>query len=299
MENLVSVIIPVYNAASYIQQTIESALNQTYRNIELVVMNDGSKDNSEDIILRLQKKDARIRYQYKANSGVSDTRNKGIAIARGRYLAFLDADDVWKPDNLEKKINAIKQTGKKWVFSNLEYIDESNKPMIVELRNFKPYNILDNLLLFEGDVVPGPCSNIVATRELFGDEIRFDTRISSPADRDICLELAAREEPFFLDEKLWLYRLHSQSMTSVNYKVVDEMIYLYKKADQRKWFSSPRLRRKALSNANLILAGISYHFPSQRKRVIGFLIKSFWYSPFNAVQKKILPIFRRSKKRKK
>ena len=156
MQPLVSVIIPTYNAASYIRQTVESALNQTYRNIELIIMNDGSKDNSEEIILQLQKEDSRIRYQYKPNSGVSDTRNKGIALANGEYLAFLDADDLWKPNNLEKKIAAIQQTRKKWVFSNLEYIDESNKPITVTLNNFRPYDIMDNLLLFEGDVVPGP-----------------------------------------------------------------------------------------------------------------------------------------------
>jgi glycosyltransferase involved in cell wall biosynthesis len=297
MESLVSVIIPAYNAAAYIRQTLESVLNQTYKNIEVIVMNDGSKDTSEEIILQMQKEDSRIRYQYKPNSGVSDTRNKGIALAKGSYLAFLDADDVWMPDNLEKKIRAIRETGKSWVFSNLGYINERSEPMTVALNNFRPYNVLENILMFEGDVVPGPCSNIVGTRELFGDEIRFDTRISSPADRDICMQLAAIEDPFFLDEKLWLYRLHGQSMTSLNYKVVDEVIYLYKKADEKKWFRNGAMRRKALSNVNLILAGICYHFPQQKKRTFGFVMKSIWYSPFNIVRKKILPGLR-SKKNK-
>lgn len=295
MGSLVSVIIPTYNAAPYIRQTVQSVLDQTYRDIELVIMNDGSKDNSEEIILQMQKEDSRIRYQYKPNSGVSDTRNKGIALAKGDYLAFLDADDVWKLDNLEKKIKALQQSGKKWVFSDLEYIDENNKVMEIPKKNFKPYNIIDNLLLWEGDVVPGPCSNIVMTRELMGDDVRFDVKLSSPADRDICLQLAAKGEPVYIDEKLWLYRQHSQSMTSVNFKVVDEMIFLYKKADEKSWFSSRRLRRKALSNVNLILAGISYHFPQQRKRMMGFLLKSFWYSPVNVIRKKIWPIFKRSK----
>lgn len=289
MEPLVSVIIPTYNAASYIRQTLESVLHQTYRNVEIIVMNDGSKDNSEEIVLQMQKEDDRIRYQYKPNSGVSDTRNKGIALATGTYLAFLDADDVWQPDNLEKKIKAINETGKRWVFSNLDYINEKNEPLTVPLSNFKPYNVLENILLFEGDVVPGPCSNIVATRELFGDDVRFDARISSPADRDICMQLAAKAEPFFLDEKLWLYRLHAQSMTSVNFKVVDEVIYLYKKADEKKWFRNRGIRRRALSNVNLILAGICYHFPEQKKRTFGFILKSIWYSPFNIVRKKVLP----------
>jgi glycosyltransferase involved in cell wall biosynthesis len=294
-QHLVSVIIPVYNTQQYIQQTIRSVLDQTIKDIELIVMNDGSTDSSEKLILEMQQADSRIKYHYKPNSGVSDTRNKGIAMAKAKYLAFLDADDLWLPDNLEKKIKAMESSGCRWTFSNLEYIDENNKPLSVPLKNFKPFNILENLLLFEGDVVPGPCSNIVATRELFGDDIRFDTKISSPADRDICMQLAAKAEPVFLDEKLWLYRLHSQSMTSVNYKVVDEVLYLYKKADQNKWFSNRSVRSRALSNVNLMLAGISHHFPQQRKRTAGFVARAIWYSPANVWKKKVLPILSGSK----
>jgi glycosyltransferase involved in cell wall biosynthesis len=296
MSALASIIIPAYNAAPYIRQTIQSALDQTYSNIEIIIMNDGSTDNSEEIVKQMQNEDARIIYQYKKNSGVSDTRNKGIALAKGSYVAFLDADDVWKPDNLEKKIRAIEQSGKKWVFSDLEVIDENNKKLEVPKVNFRPYNIIDNLLLWEGDVVPGPCSNIVIARELMGDDVRFDVQLSSPADRDICLQLAVKGEPFYIDEQLWLYRWHSRNMTSMNHKVIDEMIRLYKKADEKRWFSSPSLRRKALSNVNLIMAGISRHFPQHRKRMVGFLVRSLYYSPLNVLQKKILPIFSRKNK---
>jgi glycosyltransferase involved in cell wall biosynthesis len=296
MRPLVSVIIPMYNAAPYIRQTILSVLNQTYKELEVIVMNDGSKDTSEAEVLQLQQTDHRIRYQYKPNSGVSDTRNQGIDLCSGTYIAFLDADDVWLPANLEKKINAITESGKQWAFSLHENIDENNSQLEVTVSNFRPYNIVDNLLLWEGDVVPGPCSNIVVKRDFLGTDIRFDKSLSSPADRDICLQLGAKGEPVFVNEKLWQYRLHSQSMTSVNFKVVDEMVRLYKKADKNGWFSSRRLRRKALSNVNLILAGICSKFPSQRKRMPGFLLKSVWYSPFNIVQKKIVPFFSKNKK---
>jgi len=297
MRPLVSVIIPMYNAAPYIRQTILSVLNQTYKELEVIVMNDGSKDTSEAEVLQLQQTDSRIRYQYKPNSGVSDTRNQGIDLCNGEYIAFLDADDVWLPANLEKKINAINESGKRWAFSLHENIDENNGQLEVTVSNFRPYNIVDNLLLWEGDVVPGPCSNIVVKRDFLGTDIRFDKSLSSPADRDICLQLGAKGEPVFVNEKLWQYRLHSQSMTSVNFKVVDEMVRLYKKADEKGWFSSPQLRRKALSNVNLILAGICSKFPSQRKRMPVFLLKSVWYSPFNIIQKKVLPFFSKNKKK--
>jgi glycosyltransferase involved in cell wall biosynthesis len=290
---LVSVIIPVYNAERYIETTIRSVLTQTLQDFEIIVLNDGSKDSSGEIIQRLQQEDKRIIYIPKPNSGVSDTRNIGISKASGKYLAFLDADDIWNHDNLTEKINALKQTGKKWVFSDLEELHEKDNMLVVKRGNFKPYNIIDNMLLWESEVVPGPCSNIVAERELFGDDIRFDTQLSSPADRDICIQLAVKAEPYFLDKKLWLYRLHGQSMTNQNYKAIDEVIYLFRKADERKWFSSAKLRRRAYSNANLMMAGMSYYFPSQRKRIPGFMLKAFWYSPVNVFQKKVGPFFRR------
>jgi glycosyltransferase involved in cell wall biosynthesis len=294
---LVSVIIPIYNAEKYIEETIHSVLGQTLSDFEIIALSDGSQDSSGDLVQQLQKQDARITFITKPNTGVSDTRNIGISKARGKYIAFLDADDVWKPDNLEKKISAMRQTGRKWVFSDFDYIYEKDKHLHFERREFKPYDIIDNLLLWEVDVVPGPCSNIIAEKDFLGDDIRFDTRLSSPADRDICLQLAAKGEPFFLDEKLWLYRLHAQSMTNQNYKAIDEMKYLYKKADERKWFSSPKLRRKALSNLNLILAGMSYFFPSQRARIPGFLVKSVWYSPATVWKKKMVPLFKKAKKK--
>jgi glycosyltransferase involved in cell wall biosynthesis len=295
---LVSVIIPVYNAERYIEKTIRSVFNQTLQDFEIIVLNDGSTDSSGDIIQRLQKEDKRITYIPKGNSGVSDTRNIGISKASGKYVAFLDADDLWKPENLEEKIRALEQSGKRWVFSDLENIFEEDNILHLERRDFKPYDIIDNLLLWEAEVVPGPCSNIVVEKKLLDEGIQFDTRLSSPADRDICLQLAAKAEPYFLDKKLWLYRQHGQSMTNTNYKAIDETVWLFKKADQRKWFSSRKIRRKALSNVNLMLAGISYFFPSQRKRVPGFLLKAFWYSPINVIQKKVIPLFRRSSNKK-
>jgi glycosyltransferase involved in cell wall biosynthesis len=295
---LVSVIIPVYNAERYIEQTVRSVFDQTLQDFEIIILNDGSKDSSGNIIQQLQQQDGRIIYIPKPNTGVSDTRNIGISKAHGKYLAFLDADDIWKPDNLAKKMKALEQLGKNWVFSDMEYLYENDRHLHFERKEFKPYNFIDNLLLWDADVIPGPCSNIVAEKEFLGSDIRFDTRLSSPADRDICLQLAAKGEPCYLDEKLWLYRLHAQSMTNQNPKAINEMKYLYKKADEKKWFSSRKLRRKALSNVNFIMAGMSYFFPSERKRIPGFLIKSFWYSPATIYRKKILPVFKKRNKTK-
>ncbi|MBS1573218.1 MAG: glycosyltransferase [Bacteroidetes bacterium] len=285
---LVSVIIPVYNAEKYIEQTIRSVLNQTFQDFEIIVLNDGSTDKSLEIIKGLASQDNRIIYIDKTNTGVSDTRNVGIENTRGSYIAFLDADDIWKENNLSVKIHTLNETGSKWTFSDYEYLYENDKHLHFTKGGITPTNIVTNLLLWEKEVVPGPCSNIIVHRSLIDEGVKFDTRLSSPADRDICLQLASRTEPIFIDQILWIYRQHEQSMTTNNTKVIKEMIYLYKKADEQKWFVDRSVRRKAYSNMNLKLAGMSYYFPSKRYLIPYFLLKAFWYSPLNVINKTIL-----------
>ena len=98
---LISVVIPAYNAEQFLDETLESVLSQTYENWECIIVNDGSTDNTEEIAKKWCEKDARFRYFYKENSGVSDTRNLGIKEARGEYIAFLDADDLYMPNFLD------------------------------------------------------------------------------------------------------------------------------------------------------------------------------------------------------
>ena len=107
-ESLVSVIIPCYNGEKFIGEAIESVINQTYQNLELIIVNDGSTDNSKEIIDKYRT-DQRIKYvQHDANKGIAKTKNTGIRLARGDYLAFLDHDDVWLPNKLEMQVNCFK-----------------------------------------------------------------------------------------------------------------------------------------------------------------------------------------------
>ena len=104
----VSVIMPAYNAEKTIRQAIESILNQTYTDFELIVINDCSKDGTADIIEELASKDSRIVYlQNPKNSGVSATRNYGVSEAKGKWIAFLDSDDMWRCDKLEKQLAVL------------------------------------------------------------------------------------------------------------------------------------------------------------------------------------------------
>ncbi len=127
---LISIVVPVYNAEKYIAKTIEMVLDQTYENFELILVDDLSKDNStgviEDIIAR---GDERIRLIKKEkNEGAYAARNAGVDAARGRYLTFLDADDIWLPDKLSRELSFIQKKDVAFVFTSYEFGDEEGNP---------------------------------------------------------------------------------------------------------------------------------------------------------------------------
>ncbi|MFC1804624.1 glycosyltransferase family 2 protein [Candidatus Omnitrophota bacterium] len=107
-EPLVSVNIPAYNAQDFIERTILSALNQTHKNIEVIVLDDGSTDKTGDVVEKLQKKDSRVRYYYQENQGLSPTRNRLFDLSKGEYIAFLDHDDEWLPEKIELQLLIFK-----------------------------------------------------------------------------------------------------------------------------------------------------------------------------------------------
>ena len=134
MNELVSVIIPVYNASKYLKRCIESVLNQTYKNIELIAINDGSVDNSLTILECFAKNDSRMIVISKENEGVSKTRNVGLKLCKGEYICFLDSDDYFLPNYIETMkhkiekedkcdlVTLVKKTVKKNSLYKLEYI---------------------------------------------------------------------------------------------------------------------------------------------------------------------------------
>ena len=107
----VSVIIPVYNTEAYVEQTLRSIMGQTLRDIELIVVNDGSTDGSLSVLERIATGDDRIRRYTQPNKGLSQTRNAGIARARGEFIYFMDSDDLLEPDALERCYERCSQTG--------------------------------------------------------------------------------------------------------------------------------------------------------------------------------------------
>ena len=127
-EDLVSIITPLYNGERFVAQTIESVLAQTYPHWEMIIINDGSKDNSEAIVQKYTEQDARIQLVSQPNAGSAAARNNGIRRASGRYIALLDADDLWEPFFLESQLNLMQKTSALLVYGSHKRIDaQKNK----------------------------------------------------------------------------------------------------------------------------------------------------------------------------
>ena len=128
IDDLVSIIMPAYNAEKYIAEAIESVLKQTYRNWELIIVNDCSIDATEQIVKKYQEQDQRIRLcSLIKNKGVANARNTAIKNAVGRYLAFLDSDDMWLPEKLEKQIGFMKRNNYVFTYHQYRHFASSDK----------------------------------------------------------------------------------------------------------------------------------------------------------------------------
>lgn len=127
MDCLISIIVPVYKVEPYLQRCIESIRNQTYKKIEIILVDDGSPDRCPDICDELAEKDSRIQVIHKINGGLSDARNAGIEIATGEYIVFVDSDDYLAEQMIEKMLDAVQQNNCKMAICNFLCIDEEGK----------------------------------------------------------------------------------------------------------------------------------------------------------------------------
>ncbi|MEA2019029.1 MAG: glycosyltransferase family 2 protein [Campylobacterota bacterium] len=130
MNSLISIITPSYKSKNFISQTIDSVLSQTYKNWEMIIVDDVSPDNSNEIIEEYCKNDSRIKLiKLEKNSGPAVARNRAIEEAKGRYIAFLDADDLWIPEKLEKQLGFMKENDLAFTYSSYDLIDEEGNSL--------------------------------------------------------------------------------------------------------------------------------------------------------------------------
>lgn len=284
MNPIVSIITPAYNAEKFIAETIQSVIHQTFPDWEMIIVVDGATDRTLSIAETFTS-DPRIKVHYKKNSGVADTRNHGIALSQGTYITFLDSDDCWFPNNLQDKIEALKNHPEAdWVFSQMELMDE-NAGFIALSEKGRSDNILNNILMWEGEVIPAPCSNILLHRKCFEMGLKFDASLSTAADQDFTIQLANQSKGIMLDSVHLRYRVVSNSMSRNIPLMERDHIAVYKKAAKLKLFKSFCFKKRCFAQLYLILAGSWWHNGGSRKRGILFLFKSLFTHP--------LPLLRR------
>jgi teichuronic acid biosynthesis glycosyltransferase TuaG len=214
---LVSVIMPAYNAQSFVSEAIESVRRQTFTHWELIVVNDGSTDATERIASDFCKSDSRIRLIHRENGKLAKARNTGIATASGELLAFLDADDVWEPDKLEKQIAICEKTGATVVFTDAFHFpkDFPNAPtdLFGAFVGFFSGAQMFTKLYARNAI---PVSSVLWRRARPIDDLRFDEDpgIRGLEDYEMWLRLASSGASFFgISEKLVGYRSHNLQMS--------------------------------------------------------------------------------------
>jgi len=229
MEDTVSVIIPCYNQGHYLQDAIESVVNQTYSHWECIIVDDGSSDNTKEIANNYTQRDERIRYVYKSNGGLSSARNKGLENVIGKWVQFLDADDLLDSGKFSCQLQAVavnKEIRGILIYSDYDFgasenIFENSNRMISN--QFGSGNYLQELIArWETDLII-PCHCFLFSSDFFLKEgIRFDETFPNHEDFDCWLMIFSKNpEVIFIDEILCRYRLSDHSM-SANMKLMGE-----------------------------------------------------------------------------
>ncbi len=240
----ISVIIPVYNGEKTIHETIESVLNQTLSDFEVIVINDGSQDSTLEIVSSIQ--DPRLKVISYPNAGLSVTRNRGISLASGDYIAFIDADDLWTPDKLESQFKALQANPQAAVaYSWTNHIDESSQFSRTGSHMTVSGNVYAKLLL-ANFLENG--SNPLIRRQALTTVGGFDETLIAAEDWDMYLRLAAHYHFVAVPSPQVLYRISIDSMSSNVYKQEKESIKVIKKAFMQAPKFLQHLKKQSLAN---------------------------------------------------
>ena len=232
---MVSIVTPAYNSEKFIATTIDSILAQTFTNWELIVVNDASTDKTQSIVGQYLEKDDRIKlFNHVTPQGAGAARNKAIKEAKGDYIAFLDADDQWKPEKLYKQVRLLQESDAAICFSSYELIDEKGMPLniVVEALNTVSYqkqlkcNYIGNLTGIYDSKKLG---------KIYMPEI--------PKRQDWVLWLKAIEKggnAIGIKEVLALYRVRKGSISSNKWKLIKHNFNVYRKVLKFGWIKSIR-----------------------------------------------------------
>jgi teichuronic acid biosynthesis glycosyltransferase TuaG len=227
MNSLVSIITPSYNSSKFIGECVHSVISQTFSNWEMIIVDDCSNDNSRNIISNFSKKDKRIRSIFlEENIGAAAARNIAIKKAEGTYIAFLDSDDIWIKDKLEKQIAFMNEKDIAFSFTCYQPISEDGmeKYSVIKVpKKMSYHSYLKNTII--------GCLTVIIDKEKTGDFQMPNIRSS----HDMALWLLIMKRGFLaygLDENLAYYRIVSNSNTSKKWKAAKEVWDVYRKVEK-------------------------------------------------------------------
>lgn len=250
---MISVIIPTYNREKTITDSIRSVLTQTYSNIELIVVDDGSTDATESVVKSIH--DERLFYYKQKNQGACVARNFGISLAHGEYIAFQDSDDLWMPNKLKRQYSYIVKKEADLVYCGMNRIIKGKKIYIPEKQSPKDKVTLE-MLLFHNRI---STQTILAKRKVFNNT-KFDPSFRRLQDWDFVLQVAiAGYNIAYLPEALVSSEVKEDSITT---KISSETAYLHLIEKYNKEYS---LNKRALANIYSIIA-YRYKKVDERKK---------------------------------
>ena len=265
---LVSTVIPTFNYGQYVGDAVKSALAQTYKNMEVIVVDDGSTDDTRQ---RLQPYMNRIRYVHQANRGLPAARNTGIRHARGQWVALLDADDLWHCQKTEVQLEAAAK------IADVALIGSRAAEQLPLQLPRNPTVTHLSVREFLCSTPMGP-SSVLIQRHCLESAGLFDEKMRSAEDRDMWLRLAARYPCAQVDSPCWWYRVHEGQMMRrsrvmyENYRAVLDKFF-------RRYPEHQELEDLAYCHLYLD-ACMSFGDDGQRWAAAGFLLRSWWRRPW-------------------
>ncbi len=230
MNETVSIVVPVYNAEKYIEATMDTIVAQTYTDWELLLVLNGCQDSSGDVITRYKEvhadKNIRVIVEHE-NKGAAIARNRGVNEASGRYIAYVDADDLWMPEKLEHQLRFLKQKDAAFIYTGYEFADENGKGTgkivhVPETLNYR--EALKNTTIFTSTVM-------FDTEKLLKEQIQMPVIKSE----DTALWWRILREGYIaygLDENLVLYRRPKKSLSSNKLEAIRRIWNLYRKSEK-------------------------------------------------------------------
>jgi len=272
----VSVVIPTYNRAYLLPRTIKSVLNQTFQDFELIIVDDGSTDNTKEVVEDFQKQDSRIKYIWQENSGgPAKPKNTGIKNSKGEFLAFLDSDDEWLPEKLEKQLELFEKDKKLGIVGcGAFYINDNTKKTIINrIKRCENKNYFINFL---SGTFLGSSSSIIISKDVFNNIGLYDESFSVADDWDLYLRIIPKYNFDFIDEPLFNYYIHDNNISGDcnALKIAEENIKIINK-NKEKYNNHLRIKSKILRST-----GSFYLIAGDRKKAKLCFFESIYCNPF-------------------